>query len=168
MYLNSFIKQNNLKQTDAIVLKKRFLGLVDHYVLFMGYRGNQPVFVANYNDGVQEVPKSELDKYLKVLKPERIERFPGNESERKFAFKRAISRLGEKAYNYFGNNCGHFKNYVHIGENYSEQVDKVGNVGLIAGAGLGIAGIASKNPKVALWGAGLLLAGVIMKELANE
>ena len=168
MNLNDFIKRNNLKQTDAIVLKKRFLGLADHFVLFMGYRGNQPVFVANYKDGVQEVPMYELQKYLKVLKPERIERFPGSEDERKFAFKRAISRIGERAYNYLGNNCGHYKNYVHYGINYSKQVDTAGNVGLTIGAGLGLAGVVSKNPKVALWGTGILLAGLILKELAKE
>jgi len=42
------------------------------------------------------------------------------------------------------------------------------NSKVVAGEGLDIAGIASKNPKVALWGAGILLVDVILKELANE
>ena len=168
MSINEFIKTNNLKPTDALVLRKRFFGMVDHYVLFMGYRANRPMFVANYKDGVKEVSASEINKYLQVLEPQSIERFNGNENERMVAIKRALSRIGEKAYNYFGNNCEHFKNWVHYGKNYSSQVNVAGKSAMIAGAGIGIVGIAKKHPKTTLLGIGLLLVGAVLKDLSNE
>ena len=168
MSINEFIRVNSLKQTDALVLRKRFFGMVDHYVLFMGYRANKPIFVANYKDGVKEVSASEINKYLQVLEPSTIERFDGNDSERMIAFRRALSRIGEKAYNYFGNNCEHFKNWVHHGENFSTQVNIAGKTAMVAGVGLGVVGFAKKYPKTALVGAGLLLVGALLKEVSNE
>ncbi len=168
MRINEFIKANNLKQTDALVLRKRFFGMVDHYVLFMGYRANKPLFVANYKDGVQEVSTSEINKYLQVLEPQTIERFSGTDNERMIAFRRALSRVGEKAYNYFGNNCEHFKNWVHYGENFSSQVKTAGNTAMVAGVGIGVVGLAKKYPKTALFGAGLLLVGAVLKDLSSD
>ncbi|WBX76239.1 lecithin retinol acyltransferase family protein [Tenacibaculum ovolyticum] len=168
MRINEFIKENHLKQTDALVLRKRFFGMVDHYVLFMGYRANKPLFVANYKDGVQEVTTSEINKYLQVLEPQTIERFSGSDNERTIAFRRALSRVGEKAYNYFGNNCEHFKNWVHHGENFSSQVKIAGNTAIVAGVGLGAIGLVKKYPKTALLGAGILLVGALLKDLSSD
>ncbi len=168
MTLSEFIKMQGLRATDALVLRKRFIGMVDHYVLYMGQRADQPVFIANYKNGVKEISNEEIVDYLKTLEPVRIEKFEGSESERKLAFNRALSRVGERAYNYFSNNCEHFKNWVHFGEKYSSQVDKAGNVGLGAGGALALAGLVSKNSKVALWGTGLLLAGALLKGLSND
>lgn len=159
---------NGLRATDALVLRKRFIGMVDHYVLYMGNRGNLPVFIANYKNGVKEISNEEIVNYLQTLEPIRIEKFKGSDQERKQAFKRAVSRVGERAYNYFANNCEHFKNWVHYGDKYSSQVDNAGNFGLGAGGVLAVAGLASKNSKVALWGAGILLAGAILKGLSSD
>lgn len=168
MTLNEFVRVNNLRATDALVLKKRFIGMVDHYVLYMGQRGNQAVFIANYKNGVKEISKGEIMQYLQSLKPNRIEPFEGTEYERNLAFRRAWSRVGERTYNYFSNNCEHFKNWVHSGENYSSQAKKAGNIGLGTGGALAIAGLASKNSKVALWGVVILLAGAILKGLSDN
>lgn len=168
MTLNDFIETKGLRATDALVLRKRFIGMVDHYVLYMGSRGNQPVFIANYKNGVKEITNEEVINYLQTLEPIRIEKFKGSDQERKLAFKRALSRVGERAYNYFANNCEHFKNWVHYGDKYSSQVDKAGNLGLGAGGAIAVAGLASKNSKVALWGAGILLAGAILKGLSSD
>ena len=165
MSINEFIIVNSLKQTDALVLRKRFFGMVDHYMLFMGYRANRPIFVANYKDGVKEVSVSEMNKYLKVLEPQTIERFGGNDSERMIAFRRALSRIGEKAYNYFGNNCEHFKNWVHHGKNFSSQVNIAGRTAMITG---GVIGLVKKYPKTAMLGVGLLAMGTFLEELSNE
>jgi CRISPR/Cas system CMR-associated protein Cmr5 small subunit len=168
MTLREFTRRNGLRATDALVLRKRFIGMVDHYVLYMGHRADQPVFIANYKNGVKEISNEEIIEYLKTLEPVRIEKFNGTEQERKLAFNRALSRVGERAYNYFSNNCEHFKNWVHFGDKYSSQVDKAGNIGLGTGGALTLAGLTSKNSKVTLWGAGILLAGALLKGLSKD
>ncbi|MFN8208954.1 MAG: lecithin retinol acyltransferase family protein [Bacteroidales bacterium] len=167
MTLAKFIQVNKLQQADAIVLRKKLLGMVDHYAIYLGYRGSQPIFVANYRDGVKVVSLNEMRQLLLTLKPTEIDRFPGPESQRKFAVNRAISRIGEQAYNYLTNNCEHFKNWVHFGENRSKQVDQVGNISMGLGVGIAVAAIASRNPKVGLVAVGLLLLGVILKDAAE-
>lgn len=168
MTLTQFIKVNNLQQADAIVLRKKILGMVDHYAIFLGYRGNQPVFVANYRDGIKEISLSEMKQLLQSLEPTQIERFPGPESQRNSAVVRAISRIGEQAYSYISNNCEHFKTWVHYGENRSKQVENVGNLALGIGAGTAIAALATRNPKVTTVALGLLLFGTILKNAAED
>jgi len=168
MTLTQFVQQNGIKQADAIILRKKILGMVDHYAIFLGYRNNTPVFVANYREGVKEVSISEMSKILQTYEPAKIDPFPGPEKQRSIAVKRAMSRIGEKAYNYISNNCEHFKNWVHYGDNYSAQVNNVGNASIGIAAGVGIAAIATKNPKVAGIAAGLLLLGLILKVAADD
>lgn len=165
--LNDFIRINNIQQVDAIVLRKKFLGMVDHYAIFLGYRSDKPVFVANYRDGVREVSDNELNNILEIMNPKEIEHFQGNEIERAFALKRAMSRIGERAYSYIANNCEHFKNWVHNGEHRSEQVKGAGNLALIAGGGTALYAIATKNPKAGLLAFGLLLFGALLKDVAE-
>lgn len=168
MTINSLIKTNNLRQADAIVLNKKILGMVDHFAIFLGYRNSTPVFVANYKDGVKEVSINDMKEILQTLQPTAIDRFHGTEIQRKQAVNRALSRVGERAYNYFSNNCEHFKNWVHSGEHRSEQVKKAGNTAIVASAGAAIYAIANKSPKAGLFALGLVLAGVILNDVAEK
>lgn len=168
MTVNLLITENDLRQADAIVLNKKFLGMVDHFAIFLGYRNSNPVFVANYKDGVKEVSISDMREVLQTLKPTSIERFIGNELERRAAVNRALSRVGEKAYNYFSNNCEHFKNWVHSGENRSSQVNKAGNGLLISAVGTTIYAIKNENPKAGILAIGLFLAGLYLKDVAED
>ena len=158
-YTLSLIQQNNLRPADALVLRKKFLGMVDHFAIFLGYDNyNEPYIVANYKDGVQRVQKQELDQFMQKLEPTRIERFEGTEIERQAAVKRAVKRIGEKAYDYFANNCESFKNYVQKGVNYSRQAENFNEVAGAVGIGsavVGVAALAAKSPKVAAWALGL-------------
>ena len=55
-YTLSLIQQNNLRPADALVLRKKFLGMVDHFAIFLGYDNyNEPYIVDNYKDGIQRV-----------------------------------------------------------------------------------------------------------------
>jgi len=168
MSVNTIITQNNLQQADAVVLRKKILGMVDHFAIFVGYRGNNPIFVANYKDGVQEVSNNEMTVILKTLQPKAIERFEGNHIERTNAVKRAMSRVGERAYSYVGNNCEHFKNWVHSGEHRSQQVNKAGNIALTVATGTAINAIVNKSPKSGAIAIGLLLLGAFLKDVAEE
>ncbi len=132
MTLNQFIRTYNLKPADAIVLQKKFFGMLDHYAIYIGMRNGEPTFVANYTKGVQIITRSEMNEFLKMLIPVKIDRFPGKESDRSKALRRALSQVGKKAYSYLSNNCEHFKNWVHYGTPRSEQVIRFGE-GLAVG-----------------------------------
>ncbi len=168
MNINQFVFKNNLKPADAIILNKKFMGMVDHFVIYIGHDDNEPKFVANFNKGIKVLPNNEINKQLKKYLPNRIERCPGNDYNREEAVKRALSRLGEKAYGYFSNNCEHFKNWVHYGKNISKQVNTAGNVTAILGAGLTIGGAATSNGKTMVKGVGLLTLGLILKGLSER
>jgi hypothetical protein len=123
MTLNEFIRQYAIKPADAIIMKKKLFGMADHYVIYLGVHNNNHTFVANYTKGVRVINNDDLKHFLSYLVPTDIDRFNGNEYERSNALRRAWSRVGEKAYNYLENNCEHFKNWVHRGENKSDQAE---------------------------------------------
>ncbi|PHR43329.1 MAG: hypothetical protein COA32_16515 [Fluviicola sp.] len=167
--VKKLVSQNNLKIIDAIVLKKRFIGMVDHYVLFGGFdRNEEPIFVANYKNGVQVVPRQDMIKYLSMLEPERIVRFIGTENERLIAVQRAKSRLGEKAYKYFSNNCEHFVTWVHTGRHSSRQVSDAGEALMIAGSIASIGGLSKKNNAAMGVGLASMFLGALLKYGLND
>lgn len=168
MNLNLFVQLNNLKAGDAIILTKKLFGLFDHYVIYLGVFGNRHEFIANYTKGIQIVPDHEITQFLTILEPKTIERLEAEEHERFWAVQRAKSRIGEKSYGLVSHNCEHFKNWVQKGIEYSTQVENFSNISLTAGAGLAIAGLASKNKTVTALGILALIAGGISKSLETE
>lgn len=169
MDIHQFIAQNRLKPADAIVLRKKFMGMVDHFAIFLGYNQfNQPQFVANFTKGIQLIPQNEIEEQLTKYIPERVEKFSGNHLERQSAIQRAISRIGENDYGLFSNNCEHFKNWVHLGKEISDQVDNLGNMLSIGGTLLAIDGFNTSNNKARNWGIGLLAFGLILKGLSEK
>ena len=133
MNINEFIRRYDIRPADAIIMKKKLYGMVDHYVIYIGVRNNQHVFIANYTKGVRVIPVNELYFFLDNLVPTDIDRFKGNEYQRRSALQRALSRVGEKAYDYLENNCEHFKNWVHKGEHRSEQSENFKNGAVVFG-----------------------------------
>lgn len=109
--------------------------MLDHFAVFLGYDSytGAPLFAANYTKGTCFITQEELMSFLTQLVPERIERFTGNELQRRQAVERALSRIGANDYNYFTNNCEHYKNFVQYGMPHSEQSTNFGN-GIAAGA----------------------------------
>jgi len=96
-----------------------------------------------------------MKEFLKLLIPVEVVRFPGKESERPKALRRAVSQIGKKAYSYLSNNCEHFKNWVHYGTPKSEQVERL-REGLSVGATI-FAGLALQLPQTNSPSAELLL-----------
>jgi hypothetical protein len=167
MSIHQFIVTNGLKPADAIVLQKRFFGMVDHYVIYLGIVNLQHAFVANYTQGVRIIAHKELEKFLSELFPVKIEKYPGDESQRNDALKRAMSQIGQKAYNYIANNCEHFKNFVHHGIKKSTQVQKGGAALAIGGLGLTFIGAEKKNDSMAIFGVFIILIGIIIALLGT-
>lgn len=143
MNLNQFINHYRIKPADAIVMRKKFLGMVDHYVIYVGIFNNKHRFVANYTKGVRDISDQELNDFLQILEPTKIDRFPGHESQRIYAVRRALSRVGEKAYNYLSNNCEHFKNWVHNGNHKSEQVESAAKAAIVGLGAIAVVGLFS-------------------------
>ena len=168
MNIIQFVRENRLKPADAIVLKKKFMGMVDHYTIYLGNdnRG-APKFVANFVKGVEVIPDYEINEQLVKYVPERIERFQGDELQRRQALQRASSRIGEKAYGFFSNNCEHFKNWVHSGRQLSEQVDTGGNILAVSGAAMTLNGVSNENDTTRNWGLVFLALGIILKGLSE-
>ena len=142
--------------------------MVDHFVIYVGYEGYEPKFVANFTKGIKVLPNSEINDQLKKYIPKKIERCPGNDLNRQQAVNRALEKIGEKAYGFFSNNCEHFKNWVHYGKQYSKQVDNAGNVLSVSGSTMLVGGLLVSNKKTRNWGAAFLLLGLILKLFAER
>lgn len=173
MTLNRFIENNGIRQADAIIVKKEKLGLFDHYVIFLGFdrQSGEPVFVANYSDGVRVLSIHILLQFLQTYKPVSIRRFNGTNEERAYAVKRAKSDLrtrSTQAYHLIKNNCEHFANYVQKGIRESGQVKDFGKATAVGGIGLTIAGAATKNQNLVMGGLVLTLLGGIVTALGEE
>ena len=169
-YTEQFVIQNDLQPADAIVLRKKFFGMFDHFVVFLGYHQttDKPLFAANYDKGVQLVKEHETDHFLQTLEPERIERFTGTELDRKGAIRRALSELGNKSYNLIWNNCQHYASFVQFGKKYSHQVDAIGKTMIVGGAASALIGAATENKKALGWGLFFLALGALATSAANR
>ena len=135
--IEQIIAANNLQPADVIVLKKQVFAMLDHFSVYLGrdQKTGLPVFAANYTKGTQYIWGQDVEKFLLGLQPERIERFIGTQEQRDQAVARALSKIGENNYNYFTNNCEHYKNYVQTGNPSSLQAEKLGNgLKVVAGA----------------------------------
>ncbi len=161
--IEQFIIANDLRPADAVVMTKKFFGMLDHYVIYLGknHRKNQHEFVANYTEGIQVIPPEQLDNFLQTLQPKEIEKFPGNEFQRVNALERAKSRIGEKAYQLFSNNCEHFKNWVHHGIPISKQVEVAGKSFAVVGTAAALIGLAKNNKALVILAVILIIIGAI-------
>lgn len=143
MSISQFIEVNNLQPADAVELVSRETGFPKHYAVYLGYQNGSPNFIANITDGVQVISNSKLEDFTIKYEVVGVERFSGNNLQRKNAIKNAIARIGEKAYNLVFNNCEHFKNWVLYGTSTSKQVDAIGSSMLIGGGALYLIGLAA-------------------------
>lgn len=173
MNINRFIENNGIKRADAIIVKRERLALFDHYVIFLGYDNTtyEPVFIANFENGVDILTTYKLLGYLKKYKPVSIRRFKGTEYERSYAIKRAFDDLRTKnrrTYNLIKNNCEHFAGWVQKGIRESEQVKEYGDTTAITGAGIAITGLLTKDRNMTIGGILLSLLGVYISSFREN
>jgi len=145
MSINQIILNHKLRLGDAVELACPTMGFPKHYAVYMGTREGNPEFIANLIGGVKIVRGTELSGFLCKYEVTNVERFSGNELERRMIVRKALARLGEKAYSFVFNNCEHFKNWVLYGESKSRQVDLISSGIGLAGLGLYIAGLGSNK-----------------------
>lgn len=166
MNINEFIAARNVKPADAIVMQKKFFGMLDHYVIYLGIVNRSHTFVANYTQGVRVISSQEISQFLQTYVPSSIDRFPGKQNERGAAVQRAKNLIGQRSYDFIANNCEHFKNFVHRGIASSTQVEKAG-AGLAVG-GLALAAIGAKTESTGATVAGVALAALGLIAIAVE
>jgi hypothetical protein len=166
MTLTQFITSNNLRPADAVELICPQAGFPKHYAVYLGTKNGLPKFIANITDGIQILSHEKLTQFVKRYQVTNIERFKGNPNERKYAVKRAINRIGEKAYNLVFNNCEHFKNWVISGEDISKQVASIGTGVALSGAAIYLLGIASDNKGLKKTGAIILIILLVVAIIA--
>jgi hypothetical protein len=166
MSIYQFISNNKLQPADAVELVCKNAGFPKHYAVYIGLQGGQPAFIANIIDGVRIIKDGEMLNYMARYQVSNIERFPGPMEHRKSVIRRAVSRIGEKAYSIVFNNCEHFKNWVLYNDSTSKQVVKIGLGTIAAGLSLHLIGGAAKNKGLQKAGLILLLILIIFVVLA--
>lgn len=156
----NLIAHHKLQPGDAVELMCPVAQFPRHYAVYMGNTGAQPVFIANMESGVKLVKDQELNGFLVKYAITNVERFTGDEVERFIVVRKALSRLGEKAYSFVFNNCEHFKNWVLYGESKSHQVTKI-TAGVTLG-GLALMGFGHLAKSKGLQKAGLVILLLIL------
>lgn len=160
----ALVYDHALEPADVVVVKNKSLGVLDHYMVFVGWNNwGQPDFIANLRDETQWLPFEEIDDLSYTYGLSRIRRFNGTEAERRVAVQRAMQAVGEP-YRFFGFNCEHFANWVQYGKATSQQV-ALGGIGL-ATTGAVIAAKSENKWVQALGGIAFAFGvGMVLKEL---
>ena len=159
---------NDLRPADLIIARKMGLGLLDHYVVYLGDDRDTGLhhFAANLGDRVSILTPQNINQLTSKYGPIAIRRFNGSDYERNQALERAIEKFrNSKPYNLLSNNCEHYANYVQTGTEYSQQ-STVG-YGAMAAGGIGMA-LLSKNPWLQFFGVAIGIAGTAAAVLEEQ
>ena len=121
--LNNFIYINGLQEADVLIAKKRGWEVFDHFIIYMGKKFGQHLFIANDSSGgVKWFSEKEVIELIKDFYPSKVRKFNGDYHERLLAVNRAKSEIG-KSYSLTDFNCEHLANYVQYGILESKQVE---------------------------------------------
>ncbi|HPM32216.1 MAG TPA: lecithin retinol acyltransferase family protein [Chryseolinea sp.] len=116
-----YVNFYNLKPGDKIVVPKSWMQVIQHHVIYLGQN----------HLGVHLIAENAVGSYVRVIAVDqffqenprvtRIDRFSGNNVQRRLAIERALKKLGQP-YDLINFNCEHFANYVQKGVLKSDQV----------------------------------------------
>jgi hypothetical protein len=122
------IRQFNLEPGDRIVAPKSLFGIIQHHALYLGYNNLGQHLICENIIGVG-VKLTRVEVFFQdVSSVTRIEKFQGNNLERRKLVEKALSKLG-KPYSLINYNCESFCNDVQYNIIKSAQV----SVGLFIG-----------------------------------
>jgi hypothetical protein len=122
------IRQFNLEPGDRIVVPKSLVGIIQHHALYLGYNDLGEHLICENMIGVGVRLIRVNDFFKDVISVTRIEKFQGNNFERRKLVEKALSKLG-KPYSLINYNCESFCNDVQHNVIKSAQV----SVGLFVG-----------------------------------
>lgn len=124
------VMQFNLQPGDRVVVPKSGWQLVQHHALYLGYDDFGNHYMCENVIGVGVKLTNVADFFQGVSKVTRVERYTGNNSDRKSVVQNALSRLG-LPYSLINYNCESFVNDVLYRRPKSAQVgNAVGLLGL--------------------------------------
>jgi hypothetical protein len=129
----NIVKHFNLEPGDRIIIPKSLLGLVQHHALYLGYNNLGQHLICENVFGVGVKLTRVEDFFDDVKSVTRIEKFQGNNFERKQIVKKALTKLG-KPYSLINYNCESFCNDIQHNVIKSPQVSAgllIGFVGLV-------------------------------------
>lgn len=129
--MSQIIKELGLLPGDRIVVPKSWLNFIQHHAIYLGQNKQGQHFIAENKVGVGVRLTNVEDFFSGVKSVTRIERFTGNNYQRKLAVQKALSKL-HLPYDLINYNCQHFANEVQYGEVESDQVSKAIAFGLTA------------------------------------
>ncbi len=127
-YTRSVIAQENLQPGDVVVVGFG-LGLIAHYLVYMGRDRYDHYFVANVEEGVRYFRAEELDRKATGAHLKRIRRFEGSYHERNAALQRAHGIIG-RPYSFLEFNCESAANLIQYGRARSHQVETGAGIAL--------------------------------------
>lgn len=122
------IRQFNLEPGDRIIVPKSLFGLVQHHALYLGYNEYGEHLICENVIGVGVKLTRVEDFFSDVESVTRVEKFHGNNFERRQIVQKGLTRLG-KPYSLINYNCESFCNDVQHNVIKSAQV----SVGLFIG-----------------------------------
>jgi hypothetical protein len=127
------IRQFNLEPGDRIVVPKSLFGVIQHNALYLGYNDLGEHLICENMIGVGVRLIRVDDFFNDVIRVTRIEKFIGNNFERKQLVEKALSKLG-KPYSLINYNCESFCNDIQHNVIKSAQVSTslfIGFVGIM-------------------------------------
>lgn len=102
----NILQHQNIRPGDGLVRSKSFLGLIDHYGLYVGQ------FKVIENHPLHGVRLISLAEFLDGRKLQRVKTFPGSDWSRSNAVQKAYEMIGTH-YDVLDFNCEHFVNHIH-------------------------------------------------------
>lgn len=127
------IRELNLEPGDRIVVPKSFLGIIQHHALYLGYNSKGEHFICENMIGIGVRLIRVEDFFKDVNSVTRIEKFKGNNIERRKLVEKALSKQG-KPYSLINYNCESFCNDIQHNVIKSAQVSDglfIGFVGIM-------------------------------------
>jgi len=127
------IRRFDLEPGDRIVVPKSMFGIIQHHALYLGYNNLGQHLICEKIIGIGVKLTRVEDFFQDVSSVTRIEKFQGNNLERRKLVEKALSKLG-KPYSLINYNCESFCNEVQHNVIKSAQVSTclfVGFVGIM-------------------------------------
>lgn len=120
--MNRKIEELGLLPADRLVVPKSNFRIIEHHAIYLGQDHRGVDLIAENKIGIGVRILSADDFFKDVIEITRIEKFPGNNAERKKAIQHALLKEG-LPYNLINYNCQHFANEIQHRNIRSEQVD---------------------------------------------
>ncbi len=120
--MNQKIQKLGLLPADRIVVPKSGLRIIQHHAIYLGqnHQGQHLIAENKIGFGVRLVTANDF--FKDVIEVTRIERFNGNNYQRRILVQKALDKMGQP-YHLIDYNCQHFANEIQYNLKKSDQVE---------------------------------------------